>query len=271
QELETLNLNQVRSSSVKLSINSKALLAQIHGIKGNAENVIATLQDYITGRAPRVNHEVAQLEAFQTVNSMKGVDFGIAQSEAQDELDLSLEALESIEPLMLFPSSRDELSKRFDALKENYKDLLRYIENARKNTELAEEMTSTGTALLVKSQRDLEAVENATIDLDVDRLMTDDKISEVNHVHTEIDQVLQMIEDILRDFRNTTKELEIRENSLFDLVPLYRAQYAQPAFDHVEMLKNLAGDYQGVVNSIERSGSEHLKAVTAYQRIHDGF
>ncbi|CAG7667421.1 unnamed protein product, partial [Allacma fusca] len=25
------------------------------------------------------------------------------------------------------------------------------------------------------------------------------------------------------------------------------------------------------VNSIERSGSEHLKAVTAYQRIHDGF
>lgn len=39
-----------------------------------------------------------------------------------------------------------------------------------------------------------------------------------------------MLEDIMRDFRNRTKELEILETNLFELVPLFRVTYAQPAF-----------------------------------------
>ena len=54
-----------------------------------------------------------------------------------------------------------------------------------------------------------------------------------------------MSEDIMRDLRNITKDIEIKESNLFELVPLYRVQYAQPAFDHVEMLKERAAYLQG--------------------------
>jgi hypothetical protein len=54
-----------------------------------------------------------------------------------------------------------------------------------------------------------------------------------------------MSEDILRDLRNITKELELKESNLFKFVPLYRVIHAQPAFDHVEMLKEKAAYLQG--------------------------
>jgi len=54
-----------------------------------------------------------------------------------------------------------------------------------------------------------------------------------------------MSEDIVRDLRNLSKEVEIRESNLFELVPLYRVNYAQPAFDHVEFLKQKASYMEG--------------------------
>jgi len=53
----------------------------------------------------------------------------------------------------------------------------------------------------------------------------------------------------MRDLRNITKEMEIKENNLYELVPLYRVKYAQPAFDHVEMLKEKAAYLDGYVNT----------------------
>src|SRR5665811_2028733 len=78
-----------------------------------------------------------------------------------------------------------------------------------------------------------------------------------------------MLEDILTDLRNNTKEVEIRETTLFELVPLYRVTYAQPAFDHVEGLKLQAKYLESLL--IRINVSESFSAVTAYQRITDGF
>ncbi len=71
------------------------------------------------------------------------------------------------------------------------------------------------------------------------------------------------------DFRNSTKELEIQETNLFELVPLFRVQYAQPAFDHVKGLEQQAKYVESLL--IQVNGSESFEAVTAYQRIKDGF
>jgi len=78
-----------------------------------------------------------------------------------------------------------------------------------------------------------------------------------------------MMEDILRDFRNQTKEVELKDTNLFELVPMFRAAHAQPAFDHVEGLKLHAKYMEGLL--IRINGSEPFAAVTAYQRIIDGF
>lgn len=78
-----------------------------------------------------------------------------------------------------------------------------------------------------------------------------------------------MLEDILRDLRNNTKEVELKETSLFELVPLYRTNYAQPAFDHVEGMKQHARYLERLLITI--NGSESFAAVTAYQRITEGF
>lgn len=78
-----------------------------------------------------------------------------------------------------------------------------------------------------------------------------------------------MMEDILRDFRNTTKELEIAETELFDMIPLYRVSYAQPAFDHVLGLQQQAKYMESKLAKLNRS--EPFAAVTAYQRIKEGF
>jgi hypothetical protein len=78
-----------------------------------------------------------------------------------------------------------------------------------------------------------------------------------------------MLEDIMRDVRNQTKEVELKETNLFELVPMYRAQYAQPAFDHVEGLKLHSKYLESLL--VRLNGSEPFTAATAYQRITDGF
>lgn len=54
-----------------------------------------------------------------------------------------------------------------------------------------------------------------------------------------------MTEDIVRDLRNLSKGVELQENMLYELIPLYRVRFAQPAFDHVKLMEQKAKYMEG--------------------------
>lgn len=108
----------------------------------------------------------------------------------------------------------------------------------------------------------VDMIDEFSMDMEVETIMSADKVNEGQYILSEIEQVLlvifviylifgkiktfkyscawrifQMMEDMMKDLRNTTKDVEIRETNLFEMIPMYRAKYAQPAFDQAKMLK----------------------------------
>ena len=73
------------------------------------------------------------------------------------------------------------------------------------------------------------------------------------------------------DLRNATKEMQLWDNAFHNLISTNRVKYAQPAFEHVHLLKSQARDIQRRLHALSVGGSEPLNAVSAYRRIADNY
>ncbi|XP_021959945.2 laminin subunit alpha-1 isoform X2 [Folsomia candida] len=213
-----------------------------------------------------VEEEIATM--VKTLNATSDIIEEISDM-AEDELEAVNDLFDLVLVKVFNSTAVSLLQSKIMKVRENLEDLMQYISQADKNSDEAARMVILAREFLDTGRVNVDTIDDLTIEMEMTSVMTTTTLSDTGYTKTELEQVLLMLEDIMRDFRNRTKELEILETNLFELVPLFRVTYAQPAFDHVKGLEQQAQYVEGLL--VQINGSEPFEAVTAYQRIKEGF
>ncbi|ODM90707.1 Laminin subunit alpha-1 [Orchesella cincta] len=252
----------------------KVLEDGVRGMKSEAESIVRILRDYAEGRIiPGVNPEWAQKEAGDIVKEMEkqGEEIEGVSGEAEQEL-MEINKLYDVMLQKIFNETKTgEVFGKMKNIREKLEEMGGLIGGAEKATDDAERTMITAKEYLDMAKTNIDLVDEMTLNLDLEGVLTQTSLGEGEYLRTELEQVLLMLEDLVRDFRNTTKELEIRDNMLFDQIPLYRVLYAQPAFDHEAGLKMKRNYIEGLFGSKRLNGSEGIRGVTAFGRMKEGF
>lgn len=254
----------------KISID--AVQAMHQDIRRN----VKFLQDFSNGRiATGESIDMAQKELGDVISMLENVSMDLQDITQMAELELGEINTLFDELLVRIFNATGKAGQFVEWMKgsrgklDQFEDLLG---KCRRNVDEARRVMTLAREHLDNLRGNIALIDNITISMDLDAAFTYMKISESGYLRTELDQVLMMIEDMLRDFRNTTKELEIRDNLLFDRVPLYRVLHAQPAFDHeLELImqqKYIDGVFGPMINGSQ--GQRGIEAVTAFERIKTG-
>lgn len=270
-ELKTQCEKNERDDAGWLANAATMSLGEITNSRRQIQEVISSLMNYAGDTSePEVGSGGAQNEANNIISSLEETSIHLKEMTADAEMEL-----ETVNDLFGVILSRINASGSGHAVVAEMKrklvnvdELLAHVDEKLSGTR--EVMTLSQR--LFKSVLDTESViEDMVLNFDMKEVLTATKLSDGANMAIEVDQVLLQIEDMLRDFRNTTKELEIRDNLLFDKVPLFRVLYAQPAFDY-ELELTLRSRYiKTLFDFAILNDSDSIQAVSEFTRMKDAF